>query len=64
LILQLTSGLVEVALYLVLAAAAVHLLVGAAWALRRGRLPRVEDAARPRNAARVTVQLPLRNEPR
>jgi len=63
LILQLTCALVEVALYLMLAAASLHLVRAAGWALSRGRRLAPASPAAPPEAAWVTVQLPLRNEP-
>ena len=60
-ILQLTCAIVEIALYAALAAAALHLAVAAAWALRRGRT-RATAASTPAELPVVTVQLPVRDE--
>ena len=62
-LLHLACAIVEIALYLALLLASVHLARAAWWALARGPLgPELPDDETP-SARFVTVQLPLRNEP-
>lgn len=58
--LQLLCATIEVALYLVLGAACVHLVRLAVWAWRRGPIRALSEVVP--TSRSVTVQLPLRNE--
>ena len=59
----LVCAAVEIALYALLGAFAVTLLLRARWAWRQGPLSAVPPPPPPSAAPFVTVQLPLRNEP-